>query len=357
MTDHELPSEVRQAWDLDGAVERLTSGHINCTYLAQTTDGERLVVQRLSAIFGAEVNEDLEAITAHLASRGLLTPRLVRTRADAAWLVEGRGDAVWRALSHVKGETILAADSPARCAEAGRLLGRFHRALADCEWPLRHERLGVHDTRRHLAGLREALEAHRGHRRYPAVERLGERILAASEHLTLPNSLPKRLVHGDPKISNLLFDAASGEARCLVDLDTLARMPLAVELGDALRSWCAPRGEELPDPIDVERFAAALGGYAESAQPTEWLERREWAAVASTTEVIAVELAARFCADALAERYFGWDETRFPSASEHNEQRATAQLALAKSIRERRGELEAIVMARWCGSGEPERGP
>ena len=38
----------------------------------------------------------------------------------------------------------------------------------------------------------------------------------------------------------------------------------------------------------------------------------------------AAQLAARFCADALNESYFGWDQTRFPTASAHNQ--ATAAM-------------------------------
>jgi Ser/Thr protein kinase RdoA (MazF antagonist) len=358
MTNHdELPLAVRRAWGLgDVPAERLTSGHINRTYRARRVEdvAERspgrsteLIVQRLSPIFAPEVNEDLDAITAHLAARGVCTPRLLRTDNDALWLADEQLEGVvWRALTFEAGQTILAADSVARCAEAGRLLGRFHRALADCRWPLRHQRLGVHDTRHHLARLRAALGQQREHRHYDLIAPMGQRILAAAERVALPDGLPERLVHGDPKISNILFDE-SGEARCLVDLDTLARMPLAVELGDALRSWCAPRGEELPDPIDVERFRAAVSGYAESAPPASWLDHAEWSAIAPTTEVIAVELAARFCTDALEERYFGWDASRFASASDHNQQRASAQLALADSIRQRLSELEAITEQLW----------
>ncbi len=356
-----LPPEVLHAWGLaPNTVERLTSGHINRTYVATSNAGKRLVVQRLNpAIFQPEVNDDLEAITDHLAAQGILTPRLVRTRQGAPWVKETGIDtsasspesspkaSVWRALTHIDGETVDAADSPERCAAAGRLLGVFHHALGNCAFVLRHRRLGIHDTPKHLAALRRALQAHRDHRAFTQIAPLGKAILAAAEELELPTSLPERLVHGDPKITNILFDRNTGEARCLVDLDTLARMPLALELGDALRSWCAPRGEEEPDPIDVARFEATLQAYATSAPPAAWLGADEWRAIVPATETIALELAARFATDALDERYFGWDATRFPSASAHNQRRAKAQLALARSIRHQRDALQAIVDDIW----------
>ncbi|MCK5796869.1 MAG: aminoglycoside phosphotransferase family protein, partial [Deltaproteobacteria bacterium] len=256
--------------------------------------------------------------------------------------------AVWRALTYINGETVDAADSPERCAAAGRLLAVFHHALRDCAFVLRHRRLGIHDTPKHLAALHRALQNHRDHRAFAEIAPLAEAILAAADPLELPTSLPERLVHGDPKITNILFHRDTGEARCFVDLDTLARMPIALELGDALRSWCAPRGEEEPDPIDVARFDATLRAYAKSAPPATWLSANEWHAIVPATETIALELAARFATDALDERYFGWDAARFPSASAHNQRRAKAQLTLARSIRHQRDALQTIVNDTWC---------
>jgi Ser/Thr protein kinase RdoA (MazF antagonist) len=150
--------------------------------------------------------------------------------------------------------------------------------------------------------------------------------------------MPDRIVHGDPKISNVMFSAEADRALCLIDLDTLARMPIALELGDALRSWCNPATEDAPEARFVPAFyAAAVEGYAAAAR--HLLRRDEWAAIADGTLTITVELAARFCADALRERYFRWDERRYESSSAHNQARTRAQLAIAATLRE---ELPAL---------------
>ena len=65
-------------------------------------------------------------------------------------------------------------------------------------------------------------------------------------------------------------------------------------------------------------------------------ERR---ALPAGLETIALELSARFCADALRESYFGWDSARFGSRGEHNLVRARSQLSLAASVRRQRGAL------------------
>ena len=82
------------------------------------------------------------------------------------------------------------------------------------------------------------------------------------------------------------------------------------------------------------------------------LTEAEWRAFPAATLRIAVELAARFCADALEERYFGWDRERFGSASEHNQARAQSQLHLAESIASQLETLQAETERAFRGSGQ-----
>jgi len=203
-------------------------------------------------------------------------------------------------------------------------------------------RLGIHDTAGHLAFLRETLRKQSGHPNYADVSRLAERILAAAADLAPYPQTPDRIVHGDPKINNVLFDRDTDMAFSLVDLDTLARMPLPLELGDAMRSWCNPAGED--DRVSefcAELFAQSIRGYAEVAR--DWITPQESAAIVPATEIILVELAARFCADALNECYFGWNTDKFATRSEHNQERAASQLHVAESLAAQREDLEAIV--------------
>ncbi len=58
---------------------------------------------------------------------------------------------------------------------------------------------------------------------------------------------------------------------------------------------------------------------------------------------ITIELAARFCADAVHDRYFAWDPSRFESRRAHNLARARSQLALARSLSQRRDSAEHII--------------
>jgi Ser/Thr protein kinase RdoA (MazF antagonist) len=337
--DDREPSQALDAWALDDArCLEIEAGHINRTWRVDHARG-RFALQWLNPIFAPEVHLDIEAVTRRLEQQGLTTPRLVPTQGGALWAVDADGG-VWRLMTWIEGQMFLSADSAVRCVQAGRLLGAFHRALWEFEHAFVFGRLGVHDTARHLARLERSLTEGRRHRAFDRVAPVAQGILEAAEGLELDPSLPERMVHGDPKISNVLF-SPDGAAICMVDLDTLARMSIALELGDALRSWCNPAGEDVAAPFQVDFFRAALSGYAASVgQLPEPVERE---AIPAGVETIAVELAARFCTDALEESYFGWNRRRYPSASEHNLVRASSQLALARSIRSQRAELERIT--------------
>jgi Ser/Thr protein kinase RdoA (MazF antagonist) len=323
-------------------VRAFGTGLINKTFLVETDD-ERAVFQRLHPVFAGSVNEDIDAVTTHLAHKGLVTPRLLRADDGAAFVDDPEVGRPWRALSFVNGTSYDKVRDPALAFEGAALVARFHLAVADLDYSYRHVRAGVHDTDKHLRHLERALAEHTGHRLYADVEPVARAILEGAR--TLPDfaHAPLRHCHGDLKISNLLFDDA-GKGACLVDLDTLGRMPLAHELGDALRSWTNPAGEDVTDAqVDVAVFKAAVEGYASVAQGHVTREERDTLVAGMRT--ICLELAARFCADALFESYFGWDERRYESRGAHNLVRARGQLALARSVAHHQQTLEDSVRA------------
>lgn len=339
--EHAIPSHVLSAWQLDPATVRpLGTGLINRTFLAREHDGPWRVLQQLNPMFAASVNEDIEAVTAHLAAQGLPTPRLLRTRDGALCLPEPGG--AWRLLTHVEGRVLDAIEQPAQARSAGRLLARFHRALETLAHDFRHRRPPIHEPARHLANLAIALQAHPRHRLRAAAGELAEAIFAAAEALPALPATPLRIVHGDPKISNLVFDEHGREALCMLDLDTIGQMPLPYELGDAFRSWCNVATEDAPGgSFSAERFAAAVRGYGEVARG--WLSPAEASTAVLATALIQVELAARFCADSLNENYFGWNPARFGSRGEHNLVRAQSQLGVHRSLRAQWARLESMA--------------
>ncbi|WKZ11986.1 MAG: phosphotransferase [Gammaproteobacteria bacterium] len=341
-----VPAPVLAAYDASAVeVRPLGAGLINQTYLVDGGPHGRFVLQRLHPVFPPQVNEDIDAVTKHLQAAGLVTPRLMATRTGDLWVThEG---AVWRALTWVDGIGLDRLRDTEQAREAGRILAVFHRAVSGLRHEFRSVRPGVHDTARHLANLRAALETHRDHPRFATIAALAGQVLEAADGLEPLPTLPARVVHGDPKLNNILFSPDGTRALCLIDLDTLGRMALPLELGDAFRSWCNPAGEDSAlARFSPELFEAAIGGYASGAGG--FVSADEWEHILGGTLTIYVELAARFCADALNESYFGWNPQAFASRSEHNQVRAESQLNAARSLLAQRPALERVLRRVAC---------
>jgi Ser/Thr protein kinase RdoA (MazF antagonist) len=191
--------------------------------------------------------------------------------------------------------------------------------------------------------LEETLTGCGSHRLGAEIRPLGEAVLEAWERWTSRFSGSEgasRPSHGDLKVSNIRFREACPEATCLIDLDTLGSLPLSVEMGDALRSWCNPADEDEPPRLDEEILASALRGYLH-ASPVLSAEVR--ATLIPGLWRVCLELAARFCADAFHERYFGWDPAVASGRGEHNLLRAGGQFALAGLVEARLDVLELLA--------------
>jgi Ser/Thr protein kinase RdoA (MazF antagonist) len=336
----QLPSGVLTAYGLsDAATEPFGHGLINQTWLVRSADHE-FILQRVNSMFPPAINHDIDVVTRHLEAKGQITCRLIPTVNGALWAESGAD--IWRLLSRVEGISRNALTSANEAREAGAVLARFHAAVGDLEHHFANLRLGIHDTARHLHFLEATLADQSHHPQYAAVAPLGRQILDIANNLPRLPEVSDRVVHGDPKVNNIIYSAESNAALCLIDLDTISRMPLPLELGDAMRSWCNPRSEDhLIGEFSVELFEPSIEGYADGSR--DWIIRDEWTAIVPATEIILVELAARFCADALNENYFGWDPQKFSSRSEHNQVRAAGQLNEVRSLVAQKQELNAIV--------------
>jgi Ser/Thr protein kinase RdoA (MazF antagonist) len=334
------PRAALKSWSVEGPVRPSADpGNINRTY--EVGDPPVAILQWVNPIFRPEVNLDIRDACAQLGT--IATPRLLPTRDGALWTLDPEGGH-WRLTTFLPGRTLHRLENETQARSAGAYLGRFHAQLRSWNHTFLAPRLGVHDTAKHMRFLAETIASHTEHALHPAAAEVAARIAAGWAAWRGTLDLPERIVHGDPKISNLRFtgDEVSG----ILDLDTIGWLPYAAEMGDAWRSWCNPAASEddlAGTRFDVPTFAASLDGWLSTGPALEPAER---AAIVPGIERICLELAARFCADSLANAYFREDRTRWPDVGTHCLARARAQLRLAEDVRARSDELEAEVARR-----------
>ena len=152
--------------------------------------------------------------------------------------------------------------------------------------------------------------------------------------------LPLRVVHNDCKLNNVLFDERTGEALCVIDLDTVMPGSVLADFGDLARTAACPAPEDEPDlarvRVDAQLYAALVRGYL--AGTGSLLEPVEIALLPLAGPLIALETGIRFLTDHLAgDVYF---RIHRPG---HNLDRARVQLRLTEQLLAGAGEARRLV--------------
>ncbi|MEB3292631.1 MAG: phosphotransferase, partial [Synechococcales bacterium] len=171
---------------------------------------------------------------------------------------------------------------------------------------------------------------------------VGDRTAWASvlETARAMKKLPLRLMHGDPKVNNVMIDTKTQQAISLVDLDTVKPGLIHYDLGDCVRSACNPMGEETQDwqsvHFDLGLCQALLQGYLSVAR--SFLTEADFAYLFDAMRLIAFELGLRFFTDYLAGNvYF---KVKY---AEHNLMRALVQFQLTASIEAQEATLTRMI--------------
>jgi Ser/Thr protein kinase RdoA (MazF antagonist) len=336
------------------------SGHINDTYaVSLERDGRsaRYVLQRINTrVFrNAEaLMDNVARVCAHVMDRiaregppdaDRRSLRLVPTRRGAPYFRDAQGG-FWRVYHFIEGATSYdKVESPAQARVAARAFGRFQQLLADLPAPRLHETIPhFHDTRRRFDTLGRSIVtdvAGRAARAAPELDfaRRREGLVDSLLSLQARGEIPERITHNDTKLNNVMLDDATGEALCIIDLDTVMPGLALYDFGDMARSATNAAAEDETDlslvRMQMPVFAALVEGYRDGAGG--FLNAAEVANLALAGRVITFEIGIRFLTDFLdGDIYF---KTKRP---EHNLDRARNQFALLRSMEEQREGMERL---------------
>jgi hypothetical protein len=338
-----------------GCATPFGNGHINDTYrVACHSHGsdQWAVLQRINhQIFRDPVAlmENIERVTAHLALHAEGLPdatrrviHLMRTHEGKSWHRDEDGN-YWRAYRYIDhARSLEAVESTEQAFQAARAFGDFQRALSDLPAPRLFDTIpDFHHTPKRFATLEKAIEADAVHRAKEA--RAEIEFAMAHKHVAsvlLDAGLPERVTHNDTKVNNVLLDEATGEAICVVDLDTVMPGLALYDFGDMVRTATSPA---LEDELDLSKvgmqfpmFEALVRGYLESAGG--FLTKKEKALLAFSGKLITFEVGIRFLTDYLSgDTYFKVHRTH------HNLDRCRTQFKLVESIEQQEEGMNLLV--------------
>lgn len=364
--EEELIGEVCARFGLrrsERACERLTGGHINSTYrVYYWQDGEErdCIAQRINMYVFREpiaLMENIAAVTEFLCEKRLRNGgeiqnalRYFRAK-DGKYYTRLPDGSFWRCCRYIDGSMSFTYTEDLKIIEeSGKAFGEFQALLTD--FPV--DRLHIviphfHNTVMRYDALREAFSkadaariafAEETLRGFEALEPLATRPYL----LQREGKLPLRVTHNDTKTSNVLFEAASGRYLSVIDLDTVMPGLVAFDFGDAIRAAASTAVEDEKNTdlvaLDMDKYEAFTRGFVGKLQGG--LTEGETETLALGALAMTAECGVRFLTDYLEEdRYF---RIEYPT---HNLVRAKCQLALARDMAKRLGEMERIVK-KYC---------
>ena len=340
-------------------IQSLGNGNINDTFLVSLDDLEqtRFVLQRINTkVFRhpQRVMKNMYILTEHVHAklqnqpqdRRWEIPRVILTKTGQDHWNTGDRD-YWRAISFIEGSEsfdIIADVSQAQ--EVGYALGMFHELISDLPSEQLTDTLeGFHITPLYLQQYEEIL-AQNTVKSSPEVDyglsfvRDRAEWCSVLENAKKEGKLPLRLMHGDPKVNNVMFDRKTGKAVSVIDLDTVKPGLVHYDIGDCLRSGCNPMGEETQDwqniYFDLELCRGILTGYLAIAKT--FLIDNDYAFLFDAIRLISFELGLRFFTDHLAGNvYF---KVKYPN---HNLARALVQFKLTESIENQETQIRQLI--------------
>jgi hypothetical protein len=342
------------------AAEPYGTGHINDTYLGrfETVGGvSSYIHQRINRkVFHRpeQVMENIQRVTCHLRERITAdggdpereSLTLVPTWGGVPFHIDDSGDC-WRTYRFIPGaRTYDELQEPRQIYEAARAFGRFQRQLADLPGPRLHETIArFHYTPRRLADFLAALDRDSENRAKDVRPEI-DFVLARCDHASVltdlleRGELPERITHNDTKLNNVMLDDKTGEAICVIDLDTVMPGLVHYDFGDAVRIGASTAAEDERDlskvGLDMDAFAQLTRGYLETARG--FLCSAEVEHLAFSCVLLTLECGMRFLADHLeGDVYF---KIHRPG---HNLDRARTQFKMIAEMEARMDEMEGLV--------------
>ena len=331
-------------------------GHINETYLVETTDN-RYILQRLNDnVFKnpVKVIENVVAVTEYLHDKIISnsgdpnreTLTLIPTQ-NGEWYYKSEQGDVFRMYIFIdKASSYQSIDNPEMFYHVAKSFGRFQKHLSSFPAEKLHEIIEkFHDTTDRYIQFKEAVAADKVGRRADVEKEIAfvlerEKDAAVVVEAIANGEIPLRVTHNDTKLNNVLIDDITGEGVCVIDLDTVMPGSMLYDFGDSIRFGASTAAEDETNLskvwMDLELFEQYTKGYIEELK--ESFTPKEIELLAFSAKLMTLECGVRFLTDHLdGDNYF---RIHRPN---HNLDRARTQFKLVADMEEKMDKMNEIV--------------
>ena len=350
-----MHADIVKRFAIEGSMascEHYGNGHINETFLVTNQAGRRYILQRINRGIFKDVPalmRNIAGVTQFLARRygdARRSLHLVPTDAGEIYLRDEAGE-YWRMYDFVTDSLCLeAAETQEDFRQSALAFGEFQRALADYPAAELSEIIPhFHDTPDRYRQLHEAIERDSCNRLREVRAEVDFALAREPEAGALmralaDGTLPLRVTHNDTKLNNVLLDAATRKALCVIDLDTVMPGLTAFDFGDSIRFGAATAPEDTRELEKMEMsldlyetfasgFVAACGGA---------LTEAERSSLPLGAKLMTLECGVRFLTD-----YLSGDVYFRIHRPEHNLDRCRTQFKLVADMEKKADRMREIV--------------
>ena len=326
-------------------------GHINLTFLTVTDTGKRYILQRLSRAAFHDIPGlmgNVAAVTEFLAARSP-DPRsslhLIPTLDGRSFCRDSEGE-FWRVYDFVEDSLCLQTpETPEDFYQSAVAFGQFQCRLRDFPAETLCETIpNFHNTPDRYRKFHLAVDADAAGRLssvLPEVRFLLEREEKGGtlQRLREGGELPVRVTHNDTKLNNVMLDAVTRKALCVIDLDTVMPGLVAYDFGDSIRFGASTAPEDEKDLSRVEMSLDLYETYARGFIPAcGGLTAAELESLPLGAWTMTLENGLRFLTD-----YLEGDHYYHITRPEHNLDRCRTQLKLVSDMEQKWDPMTAII--------------
>lgn len=318
----------------------IENGLINTTFLVEENSGQKkYILQKINtSIFKnpKAIVENHCTINTLLQQNGYTKQRVeIYNNSYGELITLSETGNAWRLMSFIENSTTLLKVSDTKTVEKiAAAFSEFYKFINQNPLPLQEVLPNFLDFDLRMKDFFWALE----HGNPSFIAKAQPAIEFIKTQINLPNqwidwqkklSLPNRIIHADPKISNILLDKHENPI-CIIDLDTVMNGTLLYDFGDMVRSYTNKLEEDNPkniDNFDSEIFLALKHGFLQHLENV--LEKIELDNMDYAAQIVIYIQAVRFLTD-----YLNGSVYYTIQRENHNLERAINQINLLKGLQQ-----------------------
>ena len=347
-------NQILNSFKLDAPVascERYGCGHVNETYLVVSESGRRYILQKISTRAFHDVPalmQNIISVTQFLKEktedpRGVLT--LVPTT-DEQFFLPCEDGSYWRLYDFVEDAVCLQApETPEDFYQSALAFGNFQQMLTDFPAETLSETIPMfHNTANRFKLFREKLAEDPMGRAASVKAEIEFALAHEAEASTLVDlqasgELPTRVTHNDTKLNNVMLDATTKKALCVIDLDTIMPGLSLYDFGDSIRFGAATAAEDETDlskvEMSLELFRTYATGFLTACPGLTELEKK---LMPMGAKMMTLECGVRFLTD-----YLDGDHYFKVHRENHNLDRCRTQFKLVADMEKKWAEMNAVI--------------